>query len=375
MTSFRLYGNPVSRRGLASVLGWPEHLVGSELLVHADGPERGLRVVRMHSGAIELDVLPDRGLDILQARVGGIPVGWRSPAPLAGPWLADPSGYGPLRTFSGGLLTTCGLDHIGEPTEDDISQYGYPGLAREQFGLHGRLSFTPARLDAYGVDWEAESPCAFVQGTMRQGRLLGESLSLRRRISVPLGSGEITISDEISNDGFAASPHLLLYHVNAGWPLVQERARIAATVGAPSLCPEGYDSEAWRVVGGPAGPHRWDHDVRPIDGRAGAAILCDDIGDGRTLGLELWWTASSLPYFQQWHVLLGNGHNVVALEPSTLHVSGRVAARAAGVLDVIEPGAVRTHELVLSLLHGGEEIAAAETRLSASASNQKGSPT
>ena len=85
--------------------------------------------------------------------------------------------------------------------------------------------------------------------------------------------------------------------------------------------------------------------------------------------------ASSLPYFQQWHVLLGNGHNVVALEPSTLHVSGRVAARAAGVLDVIEPGAVRMHELVLSLLHGGEEIAAAETRLSASASNQKGSPT
>ena len=101
MTSSRLYGNPVSRRGLASVLGWPEHLVGSELLVHADGPERGLRVVRMHSGEIELDVLPDRGLDILQARVGGIPVGWRSPAPLAGPWLADPSGYGPLRTFSG----------------------------------------------------------------------------------------------------------------------------------------------------------------------------------------------------------------------------------------------------------------------------------
>ena len=129
------------------------------------------------------------------------------------------------------------------------------------------------------------------------------------------------------------------------------------------------------MVGGPAGPHRWDHDVRPIDGRAGAAILCDDIGDGRTLGLELWWPASSLPYFQQWHVLLGNGHNVVALEPSTLHVSGRVAAREAGVLDVIEPGAVRAHELVLSLLHGGEEIEAAETRLSASASNQKGSPT
>jgi len=376
MSSERLYGTPVSRRELGLLLGWPEHLVGSELLVHADGPARGVRVVRMRSGEIELDVLPDRGLDILQAWVRGVPVGWRSPAPLAGPWLADPAGYGPLRTFSGGLLTTCGLDHVGEPTDDDISQYGYPGLEREQFGLHGRFSFAPAQLEAYGVDWEADAPCAFVQGTMRQARLLGESLSLRRRISVPLGGHEITVRDEISNDGFAASPHLLLYHVNAGWPLVQAGARIAATVGTPTMRPSGRADEAWRTVGGPAEPHRWDHDVQPVDGRAGAAIVCDDIGDGRALGLELSWSATSLPYLQQWHVLLGNGHNVVALEPSTLHVSGRVDAGAAGVLDVIEPGGVRSHELVLGLLCDRDEIAAAEARLStASPSDQKGSPT
>ena len=156
-----------------------------------------------------------------------------------------------------GLLTTCGLDHVGEPTEDDISQYGYPGLAREQFGLHGRLSFTPARLDAYGVDWDAESPCAFVQGTMRQGRLLGESLSLRRRISVPLGGREITISDEISNDGFAASPHLLLYHVNAGWPLVQEQGAHRSDSRRPvAVSPRAYDERgvAWGGRSGGAAP-------------------------------------------------------------------------------------------------------------------------
>lgn len=150
-------------------------------------------------------------------------------------------------TFSGGLLTTCGLDHVGEPTEDDISRYGYPGHEREQFGLHGRLTFAPAQLEAYGVDWEAESPCAFVQGNLRQARLLGESLTLRRRISVPLGGREITVRDEISNDGFAASPHLLLYHVNAGWPLVQAGARVAATVGTPRWCPDGatYAATSW----------------------------------------------------------------------------------------------------------------------------------
>jgi hypothetical protein len=146
---------------------------------------------------------------------------------------------------------------------------------------------------------------------------------------------------------------------------VQAGARIGATVGTPTLRPDGYADGAWRAVGGPAAPHRWDHDVRPVDGRAGAAIVCDDIGDGRPLGLELWWSATSLPYFQQWHALLGNGHDVVALEPSTLHVSGRVAARAAGALDVIEPGERRSHELVLSLLQGSDEVAAAEARLSA----------
>jgi len=357
------------------VLGWPEHLVGSELLVHADGPARGVRIVRIRSGEIELDVLADRGLDILQAWIRGVPVGWRSPAPLVGPWLAEPSGYGPLRSFSGGLLPTCGLDHVGEPTEDDISAYGYPGLGRESFGLHGRLSFAPAQLEAYGVDWDAETPRAYVHGILRQARLLGESLTLRRRISVPLGGREITIRDEISNDGFASSPHLLLYHVNAGWPLVQTGARVGASVGTPLLSPDGADEDAWRTVAGRATPRRWDHDLQPTDGRADAAIVCDDIGDGRPLGLALSWSAASLPYFQQWHVLLGNGHNVVALEPSTLHVDGRQAARGAGLLDMIEPGDVRSHELVLSLLSETDQIDAVEARLAnAGNRNQEGYP-
>ena len=63
-------------------------------------------------------------------------------------------GRGLMRSFSG-LLVTCGLDHIRQPKD------GQP--------LHGRLPFTPARLTAYGEDWEREEPVLFCRGRDRPG--------------------------------------------------------------------------------------------------------------------------------------------------------------------------------------------------------------
>src|SRR3546814_15777709 len=43
-----------------------------------------------------------------------------------------------LRTFGGGLLTTCGLSHVGGPETGDFGEQG----------LHGLISNTPAELES-----------------------------------------------------------------------------------------------------------------------------------------------------------------------------------------------------------------------------------
>ena len=106
-----LYGVPLSREELRRRTGRVEQLLGAELVERADGSERGVRCVRLRSGAIELEVVVDRALDLAQATIGGVPVAWISPTGLTAPGLAVPAGWEPFRSFVGGLLTTCGLEH------------------------------------------------------------------------------------------------------------------------------------------------------------------------------------------------------------------------------------------------------------------------
>ena len=217
-----LYGVELTREALRRRTGRVEQVLGAELIERADGGERGVRCVRLRSGRIELDVVVDRAFDLAQASIGGVPVAWISPTGLTSPALVQPIGWEPFRSFFGGLLTTCGLEHTLGPVQDDATHFGYPGRATHDFPLHGRLSGTPGRLLGYGVDWERG--CVFCRGDVRQAHVFGESLTLEREIRIPLGGTTIEVDDVVRNDGFAPTPHMILYHVNLGWPLLGERA-------------------------------------------------------------------------------------------------------------------------------------------------------
>ena len=55
---------------------------------------------------------------------------------------------------------------------------------------------------------------------MRQAAVFGENLHLHRRIEAEVGTDEIRISDRVVNHGFSDTPHMLLYHLNVGYPLL-----------------------------------------------------------------------------------------------------------------------------------------------------------
>ena len=224
-----LFGRNRSRRQIGERTGALQQVAGIELLEHADGPGRGVRVLDFRTGAgLSFRVALDRGFDLLQAEYRGIPIGWRSPVGPRHPGLASPEesrGWGFLRSFTG-LLATCGLDHALAPATAGAARYIYPGFTETDHPLHGRIAQIPARLLGYGERWEGESCTLWAEGEVAQTAVFGENLVLTRRIEAALGGTAITVADRVENRGFRPTPHMLLYHYNFGYPLLDEGAEL-----------------------------------------------------------------------------------------------------------------------------------------------------
>ncbi|NDA45740.1 MAG: DUF4432 family protein [Alphaproteobacteria bacterium] len=176
-----------------------------------DGPERGVRALAFNTGGgLDFWVLADRTMDIGPLNWRGSPIAWQTPMGFRSPALTDlegDGGFGFLRSFSG-MLVTCGLDHVRGPKD------GKP--------LHGRGTFTPARLLSYGEDWDNATPLLYCTGEIDQAIHLGESLRLTRRIEAPIGGTSLKYIDRVTNLGPETQEHQLLYHINFGWPALSE---------------------------------------------------------------------------------------------------------------------------------------------------------
>ena len=208
-----LFGREWTRSELLANIGDLSQIAGVRLGEWSDGVERGVRTAQVRTGSgLEFTILLDRGMDVGPAHYRGLPLAWISPAGFAHPAYFDRVGTGWFRTFGGGLLTGCGLTYLGSPGEDD----------GEALGLHGLLSHLPAQHIRIGEDWKSDECVLWVEGEMRQARPFGENLRLRRRISAELGGSRLMILDSAENLGSSTSPLMILYHINLGFPFLDE---------------------------------------------------------------------------------------------------------------------------------------------------------
>jgi hypothetical protein len=206
-----------SKSELLHRVGHMDQLAGIRLTELADGKGRGCRILDVWTGTgFCFQVNVDRSLDITGCDFKGIPLAWRSSAGDAHPTFYEPQDLGWLRSFSGGLLTTCGLDQFGMPSQDGGAE----------LGLHGRISNLPANQMNYRTFWDGDEYILEISGEIRQTVLFFENLVLRRRLKTKLGSNRIHIEDVVTNDGFEPTQHMLLYHINLGFPLISEHTRL-----------------------------------------------------------------------------------------------------------------------------------------------------
>jgi hypothetical protein len=364
-----LFGQSLGRRDLAARTGRVEGLAGVRLLTLGDGAERGVRVLEFRAGSgLRLAVAVDRAMDIVELEHAGRPLGWHSPTGLRHPGLHEYEGEGGLafaRAFTG-FLVTCGLDHALAPAEVPADTYNYPGRRSVRHSLHGRVSFEPARLTGYGERWEGDACVLWAEGTVTQAAMFAENLVLHRRIEVDVGGSEVRLFDRVENAGFLPTPHMFFYHVNLGWPLLDEGSRylapIAETVWAAHA--ERYRDQGvgYRTMPAPIPgfvEQVWEHETKAdAEGWVPVALVNDRLA----LGVEVATRKDQLPCLYQWQDVQA-GHYALGIEPSTHHVLGDLAARERGEMIWLGAGEARAYEARFRVLDGAEAIAAAEARI------------
>lgn len=335
----------MNEKELKSHVGTMDQLARVRTSVLDDGRGRGIRIADVDNGSgLRFTVLLDRGMDIGDASFNGVPFAYQAPVGLVHPSHFEPDGFRWLRSFGGGLLAGCGLRNVGNPEAEEGMRVDGP------LGLHGRLSNTPAEDIAVSKGWKNGKYCLSVCGTVREVSFFGENLALRRTISTAMGDNSITISDEVTNHGVRPSPLEILYHINAGFPLLSEvsvvEGRVKETTPRNDDAAKGIGD--WNRCQPPTegcSEQCFFHDVETdADGMARMTLRNPDSG----MAMEVAYCKAELPYFTQWK-MMGAQEYVMGLEPANCHPEGQAAEKENGTLKIIEPGETVEFNVVIRL--------------------------
>ena len=370
----QLYGRQIEKANLLAHVGDISQVARIKPYRLVEGLEDGVFALDVTTGSgLEYTVLPGRGMDISSATYNGRSLAWRSATTDTHAAYFDHEGEGGrgwLRGFYGGLVVTCGLTWAGANAAED----GQP------YGLHGRISNLPATNVSWDGEWDGDVYVLTVRGKMRQATVFGENLQLTRTITSRLGEKRLFLHDVVENLGAQRTEHMMLYHINIGFPVVNDQARLLA----PTLSAVPRDAEAikgrdrFTDFQAPEAGFKeqvYFHTLAPADdGRVTTAIVDETTpsADGSAPGIGVYCTYSpaQLPNFIEWK-MMGSGTYVVGMEPANCMVMGRPHDRAEGTLQFLEPGERREYALEIGVLAGPEEIAEQERACRAAVSDRK----
>lgn len=310
----------------SQVYGIEEHrLVG--------GKGDGMRLLEVNNGkGLELTVSLDRAADISRLRFRGINMSYFSPCGYVAPAYYDCVGGNWLKSFTAGFLTTCGLRAVGSPCVDE----------GEELPLHGTIANQPAE-SAY---WLEENGELVVRATVKDEGIFAPKLRLMREIRVSLEKNDVTICDTIENTGDTKQPLEILYHMNMGYPLLDEDS----VVEIPSIGVTPRDDHAAEDI------ENWMHMIKPEAGyvercyyhkfekEGKASIYQPKLGQG----LEITFDAEELDGFVEWK-MMGVRDYVLGLECGNCYPDGRDVMRRMGMLKFLEPDEKKTYQVKVKM--------------------------
>ena len=230
----------MDKQTLMKYVGSMQQVAYVRPMTYTEGRSHGLSAYEIKNGCMELQVMADKALDVNQLSYKGINMNFLSKPGLQGRNQYDTHGDEAIRSIMGGLFFTSGIESICAPCT--INQVEYP--------MHGRMRTTPAEHVGADAFWDGDEYRLCVKGEMREAALFGENMVLRRSISTVYGSKTFTVTDEFENEGFREEPLMLLYHINMGYPFLNEDTKLyipTKKIMARDKDGEGHEAEYDRM--------------------------------------------------------------------------------------------------------------------------------
>lgn len=312
-----------------------------------DGNTDGCRCIDVKTGSgFDYTVVCDRGLDISLASYKGINLVHLTDTAETNPAFYDPWDAEWLRTFSAGLLTTCGPVNLSSPCTDN----------GEKLGQHGRWSSLSGKQICDMTDFDEGK--IEIKGRLSDSFLFGHKLKIDRKIKSEFGKSSVLVEDRITNEGSRSTPLNILYHINFGYPLLCEDA----TVHVPSSKCMGYDDYTnerlgeQRTIKSPDGENSEKNFLHTFDTEDDITTVWvhnKKLAGG--LAVYIKFDNKKMPYLTQW-VLEDIKDYVLALEPANVPCEPRNALRERNMLPHIEPGETVDFRVEIGVIEGNKDI-------------------
>ena len=164
----KLFGKNLTKTEILKRVGDISQIAGATKFTYGEGKAKGTDAIEVKTGGgLRFVILTDKGMNIAYAELGGTPFSYISKTGVVSPAHYDEKDF--LRSFEGGLLTTCGLTYMGAPCEDE-------GVS---LGAHGRISNTPAFDISIYQDWDENGEYIIkVSGKVKESSMFGDNLVL-----------------------------------------------------------------------------------------------------------------------------------------------------------------------------------------------------
>ncbi len=244
------------------------------------------RCVLVQNGKLELLFNKDNALDIVWAKYKGVNLSFLSKNGL------NDGARDFVGNFEGGFLYTCGMDNIS-------------GCVRGK-PVHGSLHYKKCDSVCAYVDGEN----VVVRGVVRESALFGKNLALTRTYVVT--ENGLTIDDAVQNLAYVDAEYVLLYHINYGYPFLDEclQMEIPAAVSEPlTEVAKANKADMFRITA-------------PVDG-GDEHVYYHTLKDGKVrlfnpkqkVGVTMEYDVNDFPVTLEWKSMI-SGDYALGIEPA-----------------------------------------------------------
>ena len=315
-------------------IGHEYQLYGKQEYILTSSLGNGCKIWHIKNGlGLEMYINLDRGFDIVSLTIDGKNISYLTPNGYVNSKYYDDQKDGFLKSFSAGFLTTCGLTQVGSANVDN----------NEELPLHGTYSNIPCE----NANYEEDEDYLICKALILDEKIFSHKLILKRTIKVSKKENKFIVNDVISNRGDEITPLEILYHINLGYPFLDEEAILS--INSSEIKPRNKyaeeDIKNYQIINEPKPNiqekcyyHKFNTfgEVKVYQPKLNKEIIIN-------------FDNNVLPFLTEWKMLRVRDY-VLGLEPGNCFPDGRNVARKEGYLQFIKPNQTKQYEFEVKII-------------------------